>query len=203
VTTSLFTIGHSDRSIDDLVALLRQHTITALCDVRSTPYSRRHPQFNREPLKKALQAHDIEYVFLGEEGGARPKDRSCYVSGKAVHRKIAASAVFQKGLERIRLCMQQNRVLALMCAEKDPMACHRSILICRNLRSTGIDIQHIIDHETTEAQVDLEKRLIAHLKLHPDLFDDVDPGALTELAYELQSDRIAYVEKGGNEMKEV
>jgi hypothetical protein len=76
---TLFTIGYSGRSIDDFIALLEQHKITALCDVRSMPYSSRNPQFNREPLKKVLKAHNIEYVFLGEELGARPKDRSCYI----------------------------------------------------------------------------------------------------------------------------
>jgi uncharacterized protein (DUF488 family) len=193
---TLFTIGYSGRTIDDLVALLEQHKITALCDVRSTPYSSRNPQFNRELLKQAVKSHNVEYVFLGEELGARPKDSSCYVDGKAIYQKISASSLFRNGLERIKLGMQKGYVLALMCAEKDPMTCHRSILICRHLRGPGIDIRHIIDHETTEAQADLEKRLIAQLKLHPDMFKDADPNALIERAYDMQGDRIAYVEKG-------
>src|SRR3990172_7529820 len=91
MTNTLFTIGYSSRAIDDLVALLEQHKITALCDVRSLPYSSRNPQYNREPLKNALKSHNIEYVFLGEELGARPKDPSCYVDGKVVYQKIAAT----------------------------------------------------------------------------------------------------------------
>jgi beta-galactosidase beta subunit len=83
-----------------------------------------------------------------------------------------------------------------MCAEKDPMACHRSILICRNLRDRLIDIRHIIDHDTTETQADLEKRLVSQLRLYPDFFKDTDPNALIERAYEIQGDQIAYVEKG-------
>lgn len=202
MTNTLFTIGYSGRSIADFIALLEQHKITALCDVRSMPYSSRNPQFNREPLKKALKAHNIEYAFLGEELGARPKDPSCYVDGKAIYQKIADSTLFKNGLERIKLGMQKGYVLALMCAEKDPMTCHRTILICRNLRGQGIDIRHIIDHETTETQADLEKRLIAQLKLHPDMFKDTDSNALIERAYELQGDRIAYVEKGEREQDE-
>ena len=93
-------------------------------------------------------------------------------------------------------------MLALMCAEKDPMTCHRSILICRNLRGQGIDIQHIIDRETTESQAALEKRLIAQLKLHPDMFKDTAPETLIERAYDAQGDRIAYVEKGEKEPDE-
>lgn len=196
MVNTLFTIGYAGRSIDDFIVLLEQHKITALCDVRSIPFSARHPQFNCEVLTKVLKSHNINYVFLGEELGARPKDSSCYVDGKANFQKIAVSALFKKGLERVKVGVQKKYVLALMCAEKDPMICHRSISICRNLRGPGIDIRHIIDHETTETQDDLEKRLIAHLKLHPDMFKDYDPNALIERAYDVQGDRIAYVEKG-------
>lgn len=199
----LFTIGYSNRSIEDLIALLKQYKITALCDVRSAPYSSRNPQFNRELLKQSLKSHNIEYVFLGEELGARPKDLSCYVEGKAIYEKIAAMTLFKKGLERVKLGIKKGFTLALMCAEKDPMTCHRTILICRNLRGQGFDIQHIIDHKTTETQADLEKRLIAQLKLYPDMFKDSEPNALIERAYDVQGDRIAYVEKGEREPNEI
>ncbi len=198
----LFTIGYSGRSIDDFISLLEQHKITALCDVRSTPYSSRNPDFNRELLKKTLKSHNIEYVFLGEELGARPKDLSCYVDGKALYQKIAASTLFRNGLERIKVGMKKGYALALMCAEKDPMTCHRTILICRQLRDLQIDIRHIIDHETTETQSDLEKRLVDHLKLYPDMFKDADSNALIERAYDMQGDRIAYVEKSEKELDE-
>jgi hypothetical protein len=99
--------------------------------------------------------------------------------------------------------MQKGYILALMCAEKDPINCHRTILICRNLRGQSIDIRHIIDHKTTETQAELEKRLIAQLKLQADMFKDADPNALIERAYEVQGDRIAYVEKGERESEEI
>jgi uncharacterized protein (DUF488 family) len=195
MSNTLFTIGYSNRLINDFIALLQSHKITALCDARSMPYSSRNPEFNREPLKKALKAHKIEYVFLGEELGARPKDASCYTEGKAIYRKIAATQLFKSGLDRLMLGLRKNFVIALMCAEKDPITCHRTILICRNLRGQGIDIRHIVDREIIETQADTEKRLIAQLKLHPDMFKDPDPGALVERAYDIQGDRIAYVEK--------
>lgn len=200
---TLFTIGYSNRSIEDLIALLKQHKITALCDVRSAPYSSRNPQFNREILKQSLKLHNIEYVFLGEELGARPKDLSCYVEGKAIYEKIAATTLFMKGLERVKLGMQKGYTLALMCAEKDPMTCHRTILICRNLRGQNIEIQHIIDDQAIEMQTDLEKRLIAQLKLHPDMFKDTEPNKLIERAYDVQGGRIAYVDKGEREPEEI
>jgi uncharacterized protein (DUF488 family) len=202
MTDTLFTIGYSGRSINTFVSLLERYMVTALCDVRSVPYSSRNPQFNREGLKKVLKSRKIKYVFLGEELGARPMDPSCYGNGKALYQRIAESALFKNGLERIRLGMQKGYVLALMCAEKDPIACHRSILICRNLRDWHIDIRHIIDHNSIETQIDLEKRLIAQLKLYPDLFKDTHANALTERAYEVQSDKIAYVENAEREQDE-
>jgi len=203
MTNTLFTIGYSNRSIEDLIALLKQHKITALCDVRSAPYSSRNPQFNREIFKQSLKLHNIEYVFLGEELGARPKDLSCYIEGKAIYEKIAATTLFKNGLERVKHGLKKGYTLALMCAEKDPMTCHRTILICRNLRGQDVDIQHIIDDQTTETQADLEKRLIAQLRLYPDMFKDTDPNALIERAYDAQGDRIAYVEKGEREPDEI
>src|SRR4030043_1201592 len=117
MSNTLFTIGYSGRKIHNFISLLEQHKMTALCEVRSVPYSGRNPQFNREPLKKVLKSHNIEYVFLGEELGARPKDPSCYVDRKALYQKIAQSTFFKKGLERIRLGRQKDYVLAPMRAE--------------------------------------------------------------------------------------
>lgn len=196
---TLFTIGYAGRTIDDLIALLLKHKISALCDVRSIPYSSRHPQFNRESFSMSLQNHEIDYVYLGAELGARPEDPSCYVDGKAVHRRIVETNLFRNGLKRVRRGMQNGYVSALMCAEKDPMTCHRSILVCRNLRKEGIDILHLIDSTTVETHANLENRLIAQLQLHADLFQDTGPDALIERAYDIQADRIAYVEKGGLE----
>jgi uncharacterized protein (DUF488 family) len=193
--TTLFTIGHSGRSLDEFIALLKQYKITALCDVRSMPYSSRNPQFNRELLQQDLKSRSIDYIFLGEELGARSKDPSSYVAGKTLFSKIAELPLFKQGLERIKLGMKNDYVLALMCAEKDPLSCHRSILICRNLRDINIDIRHIIDDNSIETQSDLEQRLVTQLKIYPDLFKDKEPSALVERAYDIQGDRIAYVEK--------
>lgn len=192
----LYTIGHSNRSPGGFISLLELHHVTVLADVRSVPFSRRHPQFNRGPLGEGLRFHGIDYLFLGDKLGARPDDPSCSAGGKAVHRKIAATAPFRNGLERVRVGMRNCRVLCLMCAEKDPLNCHRAILICRQLRGEGADIRHIIDHGTTETQAELEMRLVARLKLEPDLFRDAGPDGLIERAYDMQSERIASAGKG-------
>ena len=97
----IFTVGHSNHSIEKFLSLLRQHGVTAVADVRSFPTSRRFPHFNQSTLKKSLGSEEISYVFLGDQLGARPKDPECYVEGKARYELIAATEAFAMGLERI------------------------------------------------------------------------------------------------------
>src|ERR1700742_2928764 len=125
-TSMIFTVGHSNPPIERFIGLLQPHGITALADVRSTPYSRFNPQFNKEKLQSALAAAGIRYVFLGEELGARTKDPSCYdEDGKVSYTKLARTDLFRKGIERLLTGMQQHRI-AIMCAERDPLECHRT-----------------------------------------------------------------------------
>lgn len=187
----LFTIGYSNRSLDDFVALLKQHKITVVCDVRSAPYSRFVPQYNRNQIEKTLKTHGTDYVFLGEELGARSTDPSCYVNEKALYRKIAATKLFKSGIARVMLGIEKGHVPALMCAEKDPMVCHRAIMVCGNLRGQELDIRHIIDQVSMDTQADLEARMITHLKLQPNLLET--PEEFLARAYETQGDKIAYV----------
>ena len=97
---TVFTIGHSTHPQERFIALLRQHGINALCDVRPKPYSRMNPQFNREELEVALQAHGIAYRFLGKELGARSDDPNCYESGRVQYSRLAETNLFKYGLKR-------------------------------------------------------------------------------------------------------
>src|SRR5439155_9113013 len=124
---TVFTIGHSTHPQERFISLLRQHGITALCDVRSTPYSRMNPQFNREELAGALLAQDIEYRFLGKELGARSDDPHCYEAGKVQYERLAETTQFQYGLKRVLKGMKEGFRVVLMCAEKEPLECHRTI----------------------------------------------------------------------------
>lgn len=135
----LFTIGHSNLSIDAFIALLQRHGITAVADVRSHPYSRFLPHFNQSALKAALLNAGIQYVFLGKELGARAADQSCYVDSKASYEKIAATELFLEGIQRL-LTGSEKYKISLMCAEKDPITCHRSILVCQHLREFALEI---------------------------------------------------------------
>jgi len=191
----LFTIGHSVHPVEHFVEMLNSHGITALCDVRSSPYSRFMPQFNREPLKEEVARHGIAYLYLGAELGPRSADPTCYENGKVQYRRLAATEIFQQGLGRLRKAMETNRV-ALMCAEKDPLTCHRMILICRNLAGGDIVIRHILGDGSLEENRDTEKRLMKLLKIDPaDLFStEVDQ---IQRAYDLQGEKIAYKREEG------
>ncbi len=209
----IFTIGHSNHSIEAFITLLHKHGVTALADVRSHPYSRYLPHFNYAELKPALLNAGIQYVFLGKELGARPNDSSCYVDGKAVYEKIASTQHFTEGIQRI-LKGAENYKIALMCAEQDPITCHRSILICQHLQKFNLNINHILKNGNLESHSSLEERL---LELHQlkspqqvqlSLFSDLSFSQESnhnysreeslQLAYKRQGEQIAYVEKTEN-----
>ena len=189
----IFTIGYSVHPVDQFMELLQMHGITALCDVRSDPYSRFMPQYNRESLKKEVARHHILYLYLGEELGPRSADPTCYEKGKVQYRRLAAREIFQQGLARLRKGMETHRV-ALMCAEKAPLMCHRMILICRNLRAEDIVVRHILEDGSLEENRDTEKRLMRLWNIDPaDLFStEADQ---IQRAYDLQAEKIAYTLK--------
>ncbi len=155
----LFTVGHSNLSIQAFIELLQKHGVTALADVRSHPYSRYLPHFNQAALKIALLDNRIRYVFLGSELGARSSDPSCYVEGKALYEKIAATELFSAGIQRV-LKGAQTYKIALMCAEKDPITCHRAILVCQHLRNSRLKISHILQNGSLETHQHLENRIL-------------------------------------------
>lgn len=189
----IYTIGHSNHSIEAFIALLQQHGITAVADVRSHPHSRYLPHFNQGALKAALSNAGIRYVFLGKELGARPEDPSCYLGGKALYERIAATHLFSEGIERL-LKGAETYKIALMCAEKDPMTCHRTILVCRHLQQRDVKIEHILPDGKLESHEHLEDRLLETYGLHQlSLFDQRSLEERILEAYTRQADKIAYV----------
>ena len=189
----LYTIGHSTHPMDNFIQLLTVHHITAVCDVRSSPYSRYNPQFNRETLQKELKGHEIAYVYLGKELGPRSDDPGCYEDGKVRYDRLARTDLFREGLRRIRLGMATYRI-ALMCSEKDPASCHRTILVCRHLRDKDTHIRHILEDGSLEENEITIRRVMERLKLpESDLF--TSPEEMVERAYDMQGSRIAYVQE--------
>jgi len=177
---ALLTIGHSNHPIDRFIDLLTRHGVTALADVRSMPRSRFNPQFNRDRLEAALKAHGIAYVFLGDALGGKRDDPA-----ERDYARMAAAPSFRAGLARVREGAARHRV-ALMCAEKEPLDCHRFVLISRHLRR-DLAIAHILADGTLEPQDATEDRLLAATGLAPEttgnLLGDTREATL-DLAYE-------------------
>lgn len=195
MSDALYTIGHSTHTVEQFIQLLKKHSVTAVCDVRSRPYSQYNPQFNREVLTRALEENNISYVFLGKELGARSENPDCYINGKVQYKYLANETIFRQGIDRLIQGMRQYTV-ALMCAEKDPLTCHRTILVCREIRSTVGEIKHILCSGEIETNYEAEKRLLTELRFEPDMF--MSETECIEEAYDKQGKRIAYVEKGND-----
>jgi len=190
---TVFTVGHSTMEMGALLSLLKQHEIEAVADVRSSPYSQHNPQFNREALQESLCAAGIQYVFLGDELGARRSESDCYVNGQALYERIANTAAFQRGLQRLAQGAARMRV-AVLCAEKDPLECHRAVLICRRLKHLVPYIRHILSDGSLENHEQTEERLLRQFKLAgEDLF--LSKEQMLDAAYERQGKRIAYKEE--------
>ena len=189
---TIFTIGHSTHEIDVFLGLLDQHGISAVADVRSTPASRFNPQFNRDPIKASLAKVGISYVFLGRELGARSDDRSCYVDGKVQYDRLAQAPAYQDGLVRLEAGRAEHRI-AIMCSERDPLDCHRAVLISESLLARGIPVVHILGDGGLEPHEASRMRLRElHGLAEDDLFHSADE--LTAQALVRQEERIAYVD---------
>ena len=190
----LFTIGHSNHPLDYFVELLLTHRLSMIADVRSNPYSKYSPHFGKDVLEIALRNANINYLFLGRELGAQRSESECYVDGQAKYDRIAQLPTFRRGLEIVLQGVKHNRI-AIMCSESDPITCHRTILVCRELKKICPDLKitHILGDGTEEQQETSEKRLIKLHKLQPELFGELtSTSGLIERAYDLQAEKIAY-----------
>jgi uncharacterized protein (DUF488 family) len=188
----LFTVGHSNHSFEHFVDLLKSNEVKAIADVRSSPYSKYTPQFNRDSLERVLKENGIYYVFLGRELGARRDEPECYAGNKVVYSKVAKTNVFQEGLFRLREGALRMRV-AVMCAEKDPLTCHRTVLVARYGRDFFSEIHHILDDGSIETGHDADCRLLAEYKLDKeDFFSPLEERM--KIAYEKRAEKIAYEE---------
>lgn len=140
---ALYTIGHSNQSVDRLIDLLRTHSIAVLIDVRSAPYSRFSPQFNHEALQRTIVAAGIRYVYAGDHLGGRPAESACYdESGQIDYQRVARQDFYQAGIARLIEYAAEDRT-AIMCSEEDPNHCHRHKLIAQTLLERGIAVLHI------------------------------------------------------------
>ena len=189
----VYTIGHSTHTFEAFLELLHKHHVTAVADVRSAPFSRFNPQFNKDTLEGRLTAHGIKYVSLGRELGARSDDPACYENGRVHYARLARAASFRAGLDRVMEGAREYRI-ALMCAEKEPLECHRTLLVGRALAAHGVEISHILADGSVESHESAMTRLLDVVGLaKQDLFNNREQ--LIEEAMARQEQRIAYVDE--------
>ena len=192
---ALHTVGHSNWDFEPFAALLKNFQVDVVVDVRSSPHSARFPQFSQPGLEKLLEAQGLAYLHLGEELGGRPDDPEAYQSNGIVnYRARRKSYAFRSGIERLVKELEQRRV-ALMCAEEDPLECHRFLMICPELVTRGIHPLHIRRGSPPETQEAAENRLLVSTGFDSvaenTLFPELRAEAL-EKAYALQAEKFAF-----------
>ena len=189
----VFTIGHSNHSSEVFLALLQKHGVDIVADVRSAPYSRYTPHFNHDTLRGTLENVGMGYLFLGSELGGRPAEQSCYdADGRVRYDRVAETDLFDDGIRRIIHNADDGRI-ALMCTEKEPLECHRTLLVSRALAESDVAVEHILSNGKLENHDEAMDRLMDIFKLPPngDMFRsraEVIADALTR-----QAQKVAYV----------
>jgi uncharacterized protein (DUF488 family) len=158
------TIGHSNHPIERFVALLKAGGVERLVDVRSMPWSRRFPQFGRERLAKSLAEAGIAYAWEGEALGGKPKAGSSYDD-------LAARPEFKDAIGRL-ITGRADTNLCLMCAEKEPLDCHRTVLVSRRLAEHAVPIEHLLADGTAKPHAEIEEALLKKAGGAADLFED-------------------------------
>ena len=191
----LYTLGHSILDIEHFTAHLKDHGVELVVDVRSTPQSARMPHFSVPAFEKLLQAEQFDYLFLGEELGGRPDDADAYrPNGLVDYRARRKSYAFQAGLNRLERELE-GRTVVMMCAEEDPLECHRLLMVCPELTQRGIFPSHIRKGSRIETQEAAENRLLADTGFDAVAANTLFPEARTEAledAYKLQSEKFAF-----------
>ena len=155
----LYTIGHSNYPVEHLIDLLQKYQMDYLLDVRSTPYSRYAPQYNTDVLKKKLEENGIRYAPMGNYFGARQSNMEFYPNGYLDFELFRESELFKKGLDNVLLGLEQYNI-ALMCTEKDPIECHRTIMVARGFELIGVNVQHILHDGHCMTQEEINRRLL-------------------------------------------
>lgn len=187
----VLTIGHSTLPAERFVALLQQHGVETVCDVRSQPYSRHVPHVNREALEQTLGRVGIGYEFLGRELGARSSDRDAYDDeGRVRYDALRSAPAFQQALDRIEADARAGRVQALLCAEKDPADCHRSVLVADAIVLRGLRVAHI----HSDGRLETQRQMLDRLMGPPSLLDDGDQSTRERRALRDRERVIAYVD---------
>jgi uncharacterized protein (DUF488 family) len=157
----IFTIGHSNHTIEKFLGLLAQHSIRIVVDSRSHPYSKFVPHFDRETLGSYLESRGVRYLYMGDELGGRPPEREYYdPEGRVLYYRVATSDRFRSGISRLLKGCRDFRI-AVLCSEEDPACCHRRLLVSKVLTENGISVQHIRGSGAVQPESELVANEIA------------------------------------------
>lgn len=195
----LYTVGHSNQTLEEFLSLLQCHEVNCVVDVRSVPASKYAPQFNEESLKSFLKLHDIQYLAFGDEFGARRTD--CINNEGQVDFEVAVTTpLFQQGAKRLMKGLEKGFCIALMCSEADPLECHRFSLVSKYFHNQGIEVLHILKDAELATQVEVEKRMVNeflhsrkyHLAEVDELFGTYTAEDQLKDAYKLKNKEIGF-----------
>ena len=210
-TNRVFTIGHSVSPIEEFMDLIKAFGINCIVDVRSIPYSKYAPQYNKDSLKEYLSRNQVRYLSMGKEFGARRDEKELYArEGYLDFNKVRLSKSFLQGVERIMQGLAKGFVIALMCTEKVPVDCHRTIMVAKGLHDKGIEVAHITHDKKILEQQDIDRILLD--KYFPErhqisIFDDlakppISQAEMVGAAYLRQNIEIGYRLNSGTEESE-
>ena len=195
---AIYTIGYATKPLETFIAQLQQYGIDVVADIRSVPYSKAFHDFHKEAIARHLKQHNIRYVYLGDELGPRSKDPAHYDhSGQVQYDRLMQSPLFLEGATRLQQGLEKGYTIALMCAEKDPATCHRSLLVGYFIAHCGlsglqspVEVLHIQHDGHIEDQQRLEQRLVITHGLEDDLF--MSAGERQKQAYDCQLKGTSY-----------
>lgn len=187
----VLTVGHSNHPIDRFFDLVASHGVDALVDVRTSPFSRYAPQFNRDALAASARGRGLAYVFLGRELGGRPSDpRLLDANGVADYCGMARTAEFADGIARVLQGVAKGYRIALTCSERCPTECHRCLLVARRISAEGVATAHILFDGRREEQAETEARILTLAGKSASLFEDA--GSVLDDAYVKRARMVAW-----------
>lgn len=192
----VFTIGYSGFLFEDFIRVLKYYHINSVIDVRSQPYSKIHPEYNKEQLSSALRGVRIYYKNYRKEFGARQLDPFLYPNGYLDFTLFSKTTPFQEGMDRIINAMPLGYRFVFLCSEKDPITCHRCIMVARSFYQRNIEVKNILSDCTFETQEQIENRLVDLYFQDRDQLSLFEPqlpwDEMVKQSYKKQNEKIGY-----------
>ena len=157
----IYTIGHSNYTVERLIDMLRHYNINCVVDIRGTPYSKYNVQFDKETIRYTLSKAGFIYIYMAKELAAKRINKESYnEEGYSDFEKVIKEKEFLEGIERLKNGCNKGYNIVLLGAMQEPIRCHRSILVGKALRKCGFNVKHILDDYSTASQDDIEQMLL-------------------------------------------